>query len=518
MVIEATGAALPGGRAAGRGGTARILPPVLLLVFTIVIPLVLVAYPLTGASVQRSPLVLALQWAVILYAAARLAMLSWHGQPRWMAIVFWCFTYAWFGVAGLAQVTSGHNPLQTAVDDNLASRQLLVILFGCVCYDVAGHLLRPRTMDRTGHQVRVLSARRVKQLCVVAIVASPIIIFALGGVGALLSSRNAVSTSLISSGLYDRSLTNSGVNGGSGNAVGGLLLAVGNALPFVALFSLVWLWRSDRASRKQIGLRVLFVLLLGNNLILNNPISSARYWFLTTVLAFVFTIPRLQRPAGITATMVAFIIGSTIAFPYLDAFRYDSAHSEGRRPVELFVQKTDYGAVTDVALAIRRTDRRGHTDGSQLLGAAFFWVPRELWSNKPPNSAYLIAIDINFPNTNLDTPLWAEGFLDFGWPGAAFVLGAFGVASRRLDYHYVYACRGWESGAPVHFPLLFVPCMAAYESIILRGSLLQAMNHLAVLVLLLLIITRVARSNAHATVPSGPREGYRPADAPSRSG
>ncbi len=498
-------AAGPGAHAGARTGIARILSPLLLFVFTIVIPLVLVAYPLSGAGAQRSPLVLVLQWAVILYSAARLTMLSWHGQPRWMAIVFWCFVYAWFGVAGLAQVMSGRTPLQTAVDDDLACRQLLVILFGFVCYDIAGHLFRSRTMDRAGHQVRILSARRVAQLGVVAVVASPVIIFALGGAGALLSSRNAVSTGLITSGLYDRSLTNSGINAGSGNAVGGLLVAVGHALPFVALFSLVWLWRSDRASRKQIGLQVLFVLLLGSNLILNNPISSSRYWFLTVVLAFVFTIPRLQRPVGITAMMVTFVVGSIIVFPYLDAFRDDRVHFEERRPVELFTEKTDYGAVTDIALVIRRTDRDGYTDGRQLLGAALFWVPRALWPDKPPNTAYLIATDISFSNTNLDSPLWAEGFIDFGWPGAALLLGAFGVVSSRMDSRYVHARRGWDPEAPVPLPLLLLPCMAGYESIIVRGSLLQSMNHLAVLVLLLLAITRIARNDAPSTMLAGPQ-------------
>jgi hypothetical protein len=514
--LESTGAAGPGSRAGGRTGAARIAPPVLLFVFTIVTPLVLVAYPLSGASAQRSPLVLILQWAVILYAAARLTMLSWHGEPRWMAIVFWCFTYAWFGVASLAQVMSGHTPLQTAIDDDLAGRELLAILLGFVCYDVAGHLLRPRAMDRAGHEVRILSVRRVAQLGVLAVAATPIITSTLGGIDALFSSRKTVDIGLITSGLYDRSLTKSGLNAGSGNAVGGLLVAVGHTLPFVAMFSLVWLWRSDRASRKKIGLQVLFVLLLGSNLILNNPISSARYWFLTVVLAFIFTIPRLQRRAGITATIVAFILGATIVFPHLDAFRDDRVLFEGRQPVELFTEKTDYGAVTDIALAIRFTDRHGHTDGRQLLGTALFWVPRALWPGKPPNTAYLIATDINFPNTNLDSPLWAEGFFDFGWPGVALLLGAFGVVSSRMDYRYVYARQGWGRGDPVPLALLALPCIAAYESIILRGSLLQSMNHLALLVLLLLIVTRIPRNDAPSAMLRG-REEYRPGAEPSRS-
>ena len=102
--------------------------------------------------------------------------------------------------------------------------------------------------------------------------------------------------------------------------------------------------------------------------------------------------------------------------------------------------------------------------------------------------AYLIATDINFPTTNLDSPLWAEGFIDFGWLGVALFLGTFGIVSSRLDYRYIRARQGWRPGAPVPLPLLFVPCMAAYEPIVVRGSLLQAMNHLSVLILFLVII------------------------------
>jgi hypothetical protein len=198
------------------------------------------------------------------------------------------------------------------------------------------------------------------------------------------------------------------------------------------------------------------------------------------------------------ATIVAFVVGSIAVFPYADVSRYDAVqfaeygipHSKERRPVDLFTETTDYGAVTDVALAIRHTDQYGHTDGRQLLGAALFWVPRALWWDKPTNTYYIIATDIGFPNTNLDSPLWAEGFIDFGWPGVVFFLGVFGAVSSRLDYRYIYARRKRRPRTPVSLPLLLMPCMAAYEPIIVRGSLLQAMNHLAMLIVLLLIITR----------------------------
>jgi hypothetical protein len=127
---------------------------------------------------------------------------------------------------------------------------------------------------------------------------------------------------------------------------------------------------------------------------------------------------------------------------------------------------------------------------------ATFWVPRALWSEKPENTGLLIARDTNFPNENLDSPLWAEGFIDFGWLGVALVLGLFGLVSASLDQRYLVARRGGAVvvGGAVPVILIVAPVFAAYEAILIRGSLLQAMSRIVVVIGVLWFMSRRARA------------------------
>ena len=156
--------------------------------------------------------------------------------------------------------------------------------------------------------------------------------------------------------------------------------------------------------------------------------------------------------------------------------------------------KTDYASITDIAVAIRVADHLGHTHGRQLLGAATFWVPRSLWPDKPDNTAFLIADEISFPNRNLDSPLWAEGYVDFGWAGACGLLALCGLAARRLDDAFV-ALRGLTTRA-VPLVAVAVPVIAGYEYILIRGSLLQAMARIVTLLVLLVAVSHVPRPAA----------------------
>src|SRR5205085_620826 len=129
-----------------------------------------------------------------------------------------------------------------------------------------------------------------------------------------------------------------------------------------------------------------------------------------------------------------------------------------------------------------------------LLGAALFWLPRSVWPDKPFNTAFIVADDIGFPNRNLDSPLWAEGYVDFGWVGTAVLLAGSGLVARRLDDGFVLVRRvraavGRSGVVRSAIPLaaVAVPVIAGYEYILLRGSLLQAMARLAVMVVLLLL-------------------------------
>jgi hypothetical protein len=331
----------------------------------------------------------------------------------------------------------------------------------------------------------------------VSLVTAPLFVAVLGGPAAMFSSQEAISDTLSTSGLYSSET----------NASGGTLLVLGGCLPFIALLCLARLLADDPATRRRVLPWVFLVGLVGVNLLINNPISNARFWAFAVVLAFFFTWRFSARPAVIAAFVTVFAVSSLVVFPYLDQYRYSESSiqkyglhvNQYTEPVDYVLAKTDYASVTDVAVVIRAVDHDGHTWGRQLLGAALFWMPRSVWPDKPVNTANIVADDIGFPNRNLDSPLWAEGYVDFGWVGTAVLLAGAGLITRRLDDAFVLLRRaraavGRTGLARTAVPLVAVavPVVAGYEFILLRGSLLQAMARIAVMVALLLLVSRRA--------------------------
>jgi len=442
----------------------------------IALPLLVVSVPLTGEGPDRDPALFVLQWAIILLISVRLGLLVYAGRPKWLSIVFWCFSYVWIGVANLAQIQTGRNPLLTSIPDQLALIQLIVILVGLVSFDLAQAASGHQTSSVTLQQPAVsISVKRVVCLSGVSVAVSPVLFLSLGGFDVLFKNREAANAQLTDSGLYSE----------GSHAAGGIIISLSNAVPFVALFSLAAVLSSSPKLRRKFEIWLLLALVLAINVLLNNPISNPRYWFLTVVLSFVFFfLGRRPRPP-ILSVAVAFIAASLVLFPLLNVFRYDVYQKQSGLP-EVFLDNTDFGAVTDIGLIVRYVDRHGHTDGKQLLGAALFAVPRAIWQDKAANTYALIAEDINFPYPNLDSPLWAEGYVDFGLAGVILLLGGLGFLAGRLEKEYLH--RRCPSNSKIALISLLLPAMAAYAPIVLRGSLLQAMARLAVMVVCLLLV------------------------------
>ncbi|MFC5063204.1 hypothetical protein [Actinomycetospora atypica] len=485
--------------ASGRRLTGlEFLLPLFSVVTLLVVPLALFVAPVLELGPVSFGVPAALFAVSVVYCAVRLGSLMWEAEPRWSVLGLWMFSYAWFAVSGLTQTLADRNPLGLTLPHTLATEQAALLLAGLLSFDLASRL-RPRRPGGALPEAltrrlrgRVLSPDRVLLLGVGTLVTAPGFIALLGGPRVLLADRQSVYEQLSASGLYSS----------ASNATGGLVAVIGGVLPFVALICLAKLLVDDPVFRRRAEAWALGVALVGLNVLMNNPISNARYWAFAIVLAFFFTWRGSARPAVLTSFVTVFALSALIVFPYLDAFRVSESTMKlyGVRtpaydqPVDFVLGKTDYASITDIAVAIRVAEHQGHTYGRQLLGAATFWVPRSLWPDKPDNTAFLIADEISFPNRNLDSPLWAEGYVDFGWVGACGLLALCGLAARRLDDAFV-ALRGLRTRA-VPLVAVAVPVIAGYEYILIRGSLLQAMARIVTLLVLLVAVSHVPRPAA----------------------
>ncbi|MCD2196157.1 oligosaccharide repeat unit polymerase [Actinomycetospora endophytica] len=430
------------------------------------LPLVVVVVPQIGAVPRATSLFgLTLSGLVLAYSAYKFVQICAEPEPRWLSLAFWGFSYVWLGLAGLAVGMVGRNPLGAYIPSDLYVRTNLVVLLGFVAYDF-GQRLGFRRMTQTPRLMqRNISVDRVYVLAAVTVVAMPFFISAFGGIETLFASRRAVSTVLRDNGLYSA----------DSNALGGSLRTFANVATFISLFCMIWCIKRRHVRIDRVLPWFTVGVLLLCNAAINNPISNSRYWFFTIVLSFLFIYSGSQSVVGRTAVGLTYIAAAVFAFPYLDYFRNSNPGViRLASPLDFMTGKTDYGAFTDVALAIRLASAEGITWGYQTLGAILFFVPRSLWLSKPNNTGTLLANSINYPNLNLDSPLWAEGFIEYRWFGVFAFLLIFGVITSKLDS--IFRSEYRKHARQFELPLVLAPVLAAYETIVVRGSLLQSVG------------------------------------------
>jgi hypothetical protein len=134
-------------------------------------------------------------------------------------------------------------------------------------------------------------------------------------------------------------------------------------------------------------------------------------------------------------------------------------------------------------------DKNGYSLGNQLLLPAFFWVPRSIWSNKPIGTPDIVAAHADFGSLNVSSPLWAEGYINFGIPGVFLFLFLFGRAARLGDNSLSNL-----NVKPI-FSTIISSFFAANTFILLRGDLTSGTMYLQMIALFVFIYTLISNIN-----------------------
>lgn len=171
-----------------------------------------------------------------------------------------------------------------------------------------------------------------------------------------------------------------------------------------------------------------------------NPLAAARYWTGSIVIAFGVLIYAHRRKTG-AFVLLAMVVGVTM-LPLLepgrssaDASVFASGHT-APTTTDYLSSAADFDGYVNLAMTRDYVERRGHTGGHQILGVAFFFVPRSIWPNKPIGSGSMVSARYGFPNHNVATPLPGEGMVNFGWPGVVFMACLFGLGLGVVDATY----------------------------------------------------------------------------------
>jgi hypothetical protein len=425
---------------------------------------------------------------VIILAGVRFAWLIGTGERRLFEMMFWAFTYAFLGLAPLAQLRMDIFPTTIArMDHTLIAMGSLIAIVGCCAFllgtlsDNAMLLRRkPRTAPQHGHTSRVFTIDHTRLLMLTAF-AVVLNVYYLSKVGWIQFVKSRDESFAAYDAIWQPGTPGAMVRGCSFMA---LLMA------FVALVRFrrelkravaLGLPDSAGALRMNLALILLVGVLLANSM---NPISNARYLSGTAILGAATALGLAATRNRFRIMAVSFLLGLLVVFPLADAFRYGrEANFKAANPIEALISP-DYDSFGQLVNGYLVAERNGIVPGRQMLGVFLFAVPRAFWNDKPVDSGILIANVRGYPFTNLSAPLWIEFYLNGGW--ILLILGMFGLGwwLHRID-------TGIERQFnTVGMPALLSCVLPFYMMILLRGSLLQAASYLFFIVLFAAFLRR----------------------------
>jgi len=235
----------------------------------------------------------------------------------------------------------------------------------------------------------------------------------------------------------------------------GSLIVAGLTVP--AFVALAYLLASGRWRHRR-GLALLLVL---SNLVVNNPISNARYWTAIVLAGVGGALWDLRAPQRRRLAGLALLLVTLFSFTHLDAFRrVGGARFASEGVAELMLSSPDYAMFQQELNATAYIAKSGFSDGGQILGALGVYIPRALWTSKPPDTGDVVGADAGF---NVSSSLWTEFYIDFGYVGLAVGFLALGWTYQRLDR--------WLEFGRVRMTGVVVAVAAAYSLVFLRGSL-----------------------------------------------
>ncbi|MFI5509954.1 oligosaccharide repeat unit polymerase [Mycobacterium sp. NPDC051804] len=446
--------------AAWAGAAMAVLFPAALVLLT----------PSTASSVWWLSLI------VTTLSALRWAWIVAEGRRRLFEMSFWVFTYVFLGVAPLVQMRSGINPQTTPrLDADLQQAAMVVVIVGLAAFVVGLSFTAPthRKLFRGRYVHDGADLTRTVLLAFVALLSA---VFYIGkiGLGTLFSTRDEAVIAVAAA--WPESSVAALI---SGFTVMTLLVS------FIALVNAI------RETRSRDWPLVALCVCVGVVLaVVANPITSPRYVFGTAALAVaalfgLFATPRLFR-----TTAILWVVALIGLFPLADAFRYSSEGEIKAGSVVESLTSADFDAFAQINNTLLYVDRHGFTDGEQAVGVLLFWVPRGIWPDKPRDTGILLAASRSYSFQNLSAPLWSELYVNAGWPLLILGMILAGALVRKLDG------RIEESLQRARAPGILACVMPFYLVILLRGSLLQAMSYLTVILACTAFVARWRKVDA----------------------
>lgn len=405
---------------------------------------------------------------IMVISGLRFAWIVSSKQRHLFEMTTWLFVYVFLGTAPLVQLRLAVDPSTTPdIYHELDDTTVALVCTGAIAL-MTGSFIAARKETRPRAEPREISHTKVRILAIVSLAIGAAYI-ALVGLGAVLGSR--ADLSLARAAVWSDPTINNLVQG---------------AVSMSLLVSVVAQLQVRRESKLN-GMKTP-ILLLGASFVTLfvcvNPLSSPRYVFGTVLLGVLAALGIYGTLGRYRAVSLGAVIALIVLFPLADLFRMTlDSEFQFENPLVGLVGG-DFDSFAQINNAVLFVERSGITWGNQLLGALLFFVPRSVWPGKAVDTGVLLAESREYGFTNLSAPLWAELYINGGWVLLILGMALVGFTLRR-----------WDEAADDYISKTAIPpilsCIAPfYLLIILRGSLLQSLAYIAVVLACTLFVTR----------------------------
>lgn len=414
-------------------------------------------------------------------------------RPFSLQLIHWIYVFAFFFIAPIAQYGTGELPwsMNTNLDERLPPTNLIILTW-CVVWSIFAQptKLTPQQMEDRPWEVAV-HWRRFAGVRVLLLLAAAAFLAQQYGQRGLngLFLRGAASD--------EASYTASSIDL--------LINYAGRALPLALLLLAV-----SRSRARGESLKTANVFGAGAVVLITNfPLATARFWSALVAIGVLATFGLLRRRWTLT---VAVVLGLGILMPVLGAARHATDLNEFLVALTSSENNQawltpDFDAYSVLTWTHEYTSDFGSSNGSQLLTAMLFFVPRALWADKSVGSGYFVAHELNLPFDNISNTLPAEGIINFGYIGVVAFAAVSALICARLDTLY------WTKRAGLSLSLIYPFLLGAFF-FVLRGDMLSSMSYAVGLVVPLLAVFALAdgrkvTENSTAPEPDPPPTGLK---------
>jgi hypothetical protein len=370
----------------------------------------------------------------------------------------WFFVFYFFFYAGLMQYLANKFPGQIDVGQGpeYCLKTNILIIFWCIIYSLVyhfalKHIRRMKSRTQIDIPALDLDKKTFIKLLFLTITATIIAYLALGA--SAMFARNA----------------NADI-GNDNSALRLIISILGRTTPVIIL--IISLYAKDKTFFTRSFQFIFFCFFL----LADFPTSTSRFFFGAYIIAIISVIIR-NKKISMLWLFTSLVISFMFVLPIMNAFRVKTfsaikiqSPQSKRNTDDYYVPGADFDAYGTLVDTVSYVDQYEMQYGHQVLGVILFFVPRDIWPDKPAGSSLIFMKHTTAKFFNLSTALPAEGYIDFSIFGVALYAAVFAYLIAKLDGSYWYSSFDHKFSS---LTMVFYPFFVPYVIIIMRGSLLS---------------------------------------------